>query len=91
VTYQRGAATNLVQSVTDALGLGLPHACAFEIDVLACPRCGGRLRLIAAVKDPREIREVLAGLARSAEPVALDRAPPCQASFAANPTADVCA
>jgi len=64
---------------------------AFEIDVLACPRCGGRLRLIATVKDPRGIREVLAGLARSAEPVALDRAPPSQESSAANPTADVCA
>jgi uncharacterized protein YbaR (Trm112 family) len=62
---------------------------AFEIDVLACPRCGGRLRLLATVEDPREIREVLAGLARSAEPV--DRAPPSCESFAANPTADVCA
>jgi len=30
--------------------------------------------LIATVEDPREIREVLAGLAGSAEPV--DRAPP---------------
>jgi uncharacterized protein YbaR (Trm112 family) len=60
---------------------------AFEIDVLACPRCGGRLRLITTVEDPREIREVLAGLALSAEPV--DRAPPSCESFAANPTADV--
>jgi hypothetical protein len=60
---------------------------AFEIDVLACPRCGGRLRLIATVEDPREIREVLASLALSAEPV--DRAPPSRESFAANPTADV--
>jgi hypothetical protein len=25
---------------------------AFDIDVLACPRCGGRLRLIATVEDP---------------------------------------
>ena len=40
---------------------------AFEIDVLACPRCGRRLRSMATVEDPREIREVLAGLARSAE------------------------
>ena len=64
---------------------------AFEIDVLACPRCDGRLRLIAIVEDPRQIREVLAGLARSAEPVALDRAPPFQESSAANSTADVCA
>ena len=62
---------------------------AFEIDVLACPRCGGRLRLIATVKDPREIREVLAGLALSAEPV--DRAPPAGTSLDTNPTADVCA
>jgi uncharacterized protein YbaR (Trm112 family) len=62
---------------------------AFELDVLACPRCGGRLRLIATVEDPREIREVLADLARSAEPV--DRASPSQESFAANETADVCA
>ena len=62
---------------------------AIEIDVLACPRCGGRLRLIATAEDPREIREVLAGLARSAEPV--DRAPPSCESFAANPTAAVCA
>ena len=29
---------------------------AFEIDVLACPRCGGRLRLIATVEDPDAIR-----------------------------------
>ena len=45
---------------------------AFEIDVLACPRCGGRLRLIATVEDPRAIREVLDALAFSTE--ALDRA-----------------
>jgi len=62
---------------------------AFEIDVLACPRCGGRLRLIATVDDPREIREVLADLARSAKPT--DRAPPFLESLAANPSADVCA
>jgi hypothetical protein len=44
---------------------------AFEIDVLACPRCGGRLRLITTVEDPREIREVLAALRRPA-----NRSPP---------------
>ena len=47
---------------------------AFEIDVLACPRCGGRLRLIATVEDPREIRKVLDAVALATEPV--DRAPP---------------
>jgi hypothetical protein len=62
---------------------------AFEFDVLACPHCGGRSRLIATVEDPREIRDVLAGLALSAEPV--DRTPPSRQSFSANPVADVCA
>ena len=50
---------------------------AFEIDVLACPRWGGRLRLIATVEDPREIRDVLDILARADAP--MDRAPPTAA------------
>ncbi|MEK6661906.1 MAG: hypothetical protein AABY63_08515 [candidate division NC10 bacterium] len=29
---------------------------AFGMDVLACPRCGGRLRLLATVDDPHVIR-----------------------------------
>ncbi|HVR70270.1 MAG TPA: transposase, partial [Vicinamibacteria bacterium] len=33
---------------------------AFSIDVLACPRCGGRLRLIATLHDPAVIRKLLA-------------------------------
>ncbi|MGH7392375.1 MAG: transposase [Candidatus Rokuibacteriota bacterium] len=41
---------------------------AFEIDVLACPRCGGRLRLIATVEDPHAIREILDALALSPHP-----------------------
>ena len=47
---------------------------AFEIDVLACPPCGGRLRLIAAVDDPDAIRAILAAGAVSRE--LADRAPP---------------
>jgi len=35
---------------------------AFAIDVLACPHCGGRLRLIATLHDPAVIREILAHL-----------------------------
>jgi hypothetical protein len=35
---------------------------AFAIDVLACPRCGGRLPLIATIEDPRVIRQLLAHL-----------------------------
>ena len=63
--------------------------CAFEIDVLSCPRCGGRMRLIATVEDPREIHGVLSALALSASP--MDRAPPPSKSVDATPTADVCA
>jgi len=33
---------------------------AFAIDVLACPPCGGRLRLIATLHDPAVIRKILA-------------------------------
>jgi hypothetical protein len=39
----------------------------FEIDVLARPRCGGHLRLIATVEDPEAIRAVLAILAERAD------------------------
>src|SRR2546428_724189 len=48
---------------------------AFDIDVLACPRCGGRLRLIATLEDPGAIRAILAAVASSEERA--DRAPPC--------------
>jgi hypothetical protein len=47
---------------------------AFDIDVLAGPRCGGRLRLIATVEDPEAIRAILAAMAISRERA--DRAPP---------------
>ena len=47
---------------------------AFDIDVLACPRCGGRLRLLGTIEDPAAIRAILGSLAASAERV--DRAPP---------------
>ncbi len=40
---------------------------AFDIDVLACPRCGGRLRLIATVDDPGVIQQILAHLRRSGQ------------------------
>ena len=39
-----------------------------------CPRCGGRLRLVATIDDPRAIREILTSLALPTE--GADRAPP---------------
>jgi len=41
---------------------------AFDVDVLACPRCGGRLRLVAAIDDPHVIREILTHLGLPADP-----------------------
>ena len=60
---------------------------AFEIDVLACPRCGGRLRLIATVEDPDAIRAILAAVAVSRE--LGDRAPPFGASRDTSQTAAI--
>jgi hypothetical protein len=50
------------------------RACA--IDVLAWPRCGGRLRLIATLHDPVVIRKILAGLGRFASGPSPGPAPP---------------
>ena len=33
-----------------------------NLDVLACPRCGGRLRVIATVQDPAVVRAILTPL-----------------------------
>jgi uncharacterized protein YbaR (Trm112 family) len=35
---------------------------ALGLDVLVCPRCGGRMRLIATIEHPRVIRQILAHL-----------------------------
>ncbi len=44
----------------------------FALDVLACPRSGGRLRIIATVQDPA----ILAHLRRSGAPEPPGPAPP---------------
>jgi hypothetical protein len=53
---------------------------AFDVDVLACPRCGGRLRLIATVEDPEAIGAILAAASREAA----GRAPPSAAAQTPN-------
>ena len=40
----------------------------FALDVLACPDCGGRLRLVATIADPRVIARILAHLGLPLEP-----------------------
>ena len=48
------------------------------LELLACPRCGGRLRLIATVEDPDAIRAILADVGVLRE--LAERAPPFAAS-----------
>jgi len=51
----------------------------YAVDALACPRCdGGRMRLIATIKDPDVIRKILGhlGLPTEPPPIAPARAPP---------------
>jgi len=40
---------------------------AFSIDVLACPRCGGRMRLVALVTEAASVRRFLRGLGEATE------------------------
>jgi hypothetical protein len=51
---------------------------AFEIDVLACSHCGGRLKLLAAITRSEAIRAILAslGLSTDAPELRPARAPP---------------
>jgi hypothetical protein len=52
----------------------------FGTEVLICPRCGGRRKVLAAIHDPESIRKVLGAMGLSAEvPVFLPaRSPPRQ-------------
>jgi len=45
---------------------------AFELDVLACARCGGRMRILAAIDSPDAIHKILTclGLPTRAPPIA---------------------
>jgi len=50
---------------------------SFGFDVLACPRCGGRLHLIALIEDAQVIRRILTHLGLPAEvPAARPARPP---------------
>ena len=40
---------------------------AFETDVLGCPRCGGRMTVLATIEDPAVIRRILTHLGFSME------------------------
>jgi hypothetical protein len=70
-----------------------------SFDVLACPRCGGRLRLIALIEEAAVIQRILRHLGVSTEIPAprparappLPMGPPDQAGWAADtPVFDPC-
>ena len=54
---------------------------SFGLDVLACPRCGGRLRLIALIEEAAVIQRILRhlGLPTAIPPPRSARAPPLAA------------
>jgi len=51
----------------------------FEIDVLKCPRCGGRMRILAAINPPETIHKILDCLGLPTRP------PPIAAASPADP------
>jgi len=53
----------------------------FALDVLACPRGGGRLRVLATVQDPVGARTILAHLGLALSPEPPGPAPPAPASI----------
>ena len=53
----------------------------FDLDVLACPRCGGRLRLIATIQEPLAVQAILAHRARSRVAEPPGPAPPAPAAI----------
>ena len=58
----------------------------FAVDILACGRCGGRMRVLAVVDNPPAVTKILEHLGLPAVP--LDTAPargPPQPSFAFDP------
>ena len=69
---------------TGPRGAGTPRAWTwaalmrrvFALDVLACPHCGGRLRLIATLHDPAVIRKLLAHLGMAPSGPSPGPAPP---------------
>ena len=50
----------------------------FALDVLCCPRCSGRLRLVALMTEPKEIARYLRALGEPTDPPARSaaRGPP---------------
>ena len=80
------AATRSPRWSSNLLWAQLMHR-SFGFDVLACPRCRGRLRLIALIDEPRVVRRILGHLGvRTEVPAARpSRAPPIPFDSVINP------
>jgi hypothetical protein len=48
----------------------------FEVDPLACPRCGQEMRIVAFITEPKTIDRILDHLRRTAPSRPRPRAPP---------------
>jgi len=61
----------------------------FALDVLECPRCGSRMRILAAIEDPVVARKILdsLGLPSRPPPVAPARRNPHSPNSDAEPAA----
>ena len=59
---------------------------AFDMDALACPVCGNRMRLLATLEDPRVVQHILTHLGLPSTPVRADPAhpPPTSANLFAD-------
>jgi hypothetical protein len=73
-------------SAIDASGCAPPWSSAataavFALDVLACPRCGGRLHVIATIQDPAVVRTILLHRARTNALDPPGPAPPASAAL----------
>jgi hypothetical protein len=57
-----------------------------SVDLLACPRCGNLMRLLATIEDPRVVEQLLTHLGLPSERVRADPAhPPPAILFADTP------
>ena len=60
----------------------------FNLVVLACPRGGGRVRVIVTVQDPLAVQAILAHLARAGAPAPPGPAPPAPDAIKSTPPLD---
>ena len=58
---------------------------SFEVDPMACPRCGKEMRIVAFITEPKVIDRILEHLRRT-RPTRRQRAPPRRWKSAASST-----